>query len=474
VSGYLLRVLRHHLGAGRGLFLLTVFGVALGVASVLSIQILNLSAVGAFSGAMKAISGPADLTVRAARGSLPEEHLPTVLGTRGVARAWPVLDVTVALEDGDDEAFLRVLGLDVYSGVGIPWAGESGDLTAALATPGWAAVSPRICAQRGWAVGGRVPVSSGSRRFELVVGAAVDFEKRTPTAGSRLAVMDLGQAQEALGMAGRLHQVDLVVRDDASVSEVAERLRARLGPGLRVVTPEVRRDRTAGLLSAFRLNLTALSLVSLVVGFFLVIAATQASLTRRRKELGLLRSLGAQRGQVLALVLAEVAILGTLGVALGIPLGWGAAAANLDVVAGTLSNLYLIQETERLVVPGWLLLVAAGVGIFGSLAGAVAPALDVTGRHPRELLGGLRLHDQTARRATPLLLAGIALVAIVFGWYAAGGSAWCWPSPSPRPGSSAASRPVPAPRASASAWASAASAPSCAPRPSRWRRSRWP
>ena len=54
-------------------------------------------------------------------------------------------------------------------------------------------------------------------------------------------------------------------------------------------------QQASALLRAFRLNLTALSLISLFVGGFLVYSSTQASLVRRRGEFGLLRTLGATR-----------------------------------------------------------------------------------------------------------------------------------------------------------------------------------
>jgi hypothetical protein len=48
VRRYFLRTLAAHVGAGATLYLLTVLGVALGVASVLCIQILNRNSLGAF------------------------------------------------------------------------------------------------------------------------------------------------------------------------------------------------------------------------------------------------------------------------------------------------------------------------------------------------------------------------------------------------------------------------------------------
>ena len=102
------------------------------------------------------------------------------------------------------------------------------------------------------------------------------------------------------------------------------RLQEHLGPAVRVGNAGTAGSagQPRGLLSAFQLNLTALSLISLFVGVFLVYSSTQAALVRRREEFGLLRSLGATRRQVFALIITEVGLLGGLGAALGLPLGW--------------------------------------------------------------------------------------------------------------------------------------------------------
>ena len=75
------------------------------------------------------------------------------------------------------------------------------------------------------------------------------------------------------------------------------------------------------MLGAFQLNLTALSLIALVVGMFLVTNTVAANVVRRRSEIGLLRSIGLTRNSVIFLIVAESLLLGLLGSALGIFLG---------------------------------------------------------------------------------------------------------------------------------------------------------
>ena len=81
---YFLRALRAQLHGGVSLFVLSLFGVSIGVASVVSIQIINLNALGAFSGSMEAVSGGADVTILGKMPALSEDIYPSVLANSEV------------------------------------------------------------------------------------------------------------------------------------------------------------------------------------------------------------------------------------------------------------------------------------------------------------------------------------------------------------------------------------------------------
>jgi putative ABC transport system permease protein len=412
VIRYVVHALRAHWRAGRTLFVLTVLGVALGVGSVLSIQILNANALAAFQGGMEAIGGDADLSVFPQGPDLEDAVLPRVLAVPGVRAAWPVVQVPVTIA-GEPLSFLDVVGVDLLAPRDLPLAGaQAVDLAAALGPEGWAAVPLTLARQRGWRVGDRVTLASGSRVASVRVGALLDFERLGPTAGGRFVVMDVAQAQALFGRPGLLHHIDVQVARGTPTRVVAAAIERALGGRVRALAPEQRERQAAGLLSAFRSNLTALSLVSLLVGGFLVHVSTQAALVRRRAEFGLLRSLGATRGQVLAGLLLEVALLGLLGVAVGLPMGYAVARANVASVSATVANLYLLQEIERLRVPGWMWVLAAAVGIGSALAGAALPALDLLRRDPRALLSSFPLRERFAGAARPLFLLGLGVFAL--------------------------------------------------------------
>lgn len=434
---YLRLTLAASLRRARSLYLLTVLGVALGVGAVLTVQILNANALAAFRGSVLAVSGDADLSVMSRTPAMPDSLFPAALATAGVQAAWPLYRVDATLADSQS-LFLEIVGVDLFAPVSVPFVEDEGarqgrqerqgrqdiDIAEPLAVRGWAAFNPDLAADVGWAPGDTVRVTIGSRVVPLIVGALVDFRRVTPLASRRLVVMDIAQAQGLLGRPGEITQIDVRLAQGAARDEVAARLDARLGPAVEALTPEQRTERAEGLLEAFRLNLTALSLISLFVGLFLVYSSTQASLVRRRAEFGLLRSLGATRAQVFGVIAAEVALLGVLGVAVGVPVGYWAAQGAVGAVSATLTNLYLLQEIETLRLSPALFLLAGGVGVGGAVLGAALPAIDMSRRDTKTLLAPFTVHERLGSVARPLFVTALLLLAGTAGWYGLAGHRW--------------------------------------------------
>ena len=427
----LIRSLRRHLGHSRTLFLLAMVGVALGVASVVAIQTLNQGAMKAFDGSVRAISGQAQLSVTGTVPAFPETLLVPVLADPAVTAAWAICRVDVAVQDRPG-LLLEMVGVDLLAPLRLPVEGEGdaaglgAEFLTALTTPGWVAVTPALAREQGWQVGDAITVSSGSRTAELRLGALVDFQALEPLAPRTLAVMDIAQVQALLARPGLVHQIDLQLSEGADPQEVAARLEARLGPAVRVLTPEQRTQDAAGLLAAFRLNLTALSLISVFVGVFLVLTSVQAQLARRRHEFGLLRCLGATPRQVVGLIVAETAALGVLGVALGIPLGYLVALRNIQTVSATLTSIYVLQGIEKLVLPPGVVALGAAVGLAGAVLGSLWPAWEMARRDTVALLAPVTLHERTGRAAGRLTRLALVLAAAATGWFAVWGTGTPW------------------------------------------------
>lgn len=429
---FLARSLQRMVAQSRTLFLLSVVGVALGVASVVAIQTLNQGALLAFDGSVRAISGQADLSVLGVTASFDETLLPRVLADQDVESAWPLCRLDAAVR-GRPELLLDLVGVDLLAPVQFPIESDAGsadaaraEIFAAILEPGWVALTPALASEQGWSVGDTLTVSSGSRTLALKIGALVDFQELEPLAPRTLAVMDIAQVQGFLGRPGLIHQIDLQLVEGADPAVVAARLDRALAPGARVQTPEQRSQDAAGLLSAFRLNLTALSLISVFVGLFLVLTSVQASLARRRREFGLLRCLGASPRQMATLVVAETGVLGVLGTAFGVPLGYLIARQNLETVSATLTSIYVLEGIDRLVLPPQVVALGVGVGVIGAMAGAIWPAREMTRRDTLELLAPLTMHEQAGRLSGRWAWLALALAAGSTLWFFALGTGTRW------------------------------------------------
>src|SRR5208337_2911373 len=93
--------------------------------------------------------------------------------------------------------------------------------------------------------------------------------------------------------------------------------------GFRIESVRQKERMYRGMLEAFRLNLEALSLIALFVGVFLIYNTTMFTVVSRRKDAGILRSLGASRTELVWAFLAEVLVFGLFGGLLGGIFGYG-------------------------------------------------------------------------------------------------------------------------------------------------------
>src|SRR4029079_1442487 len=134
---------------------------------------------------------------------------------------------------------------------------------------------------------------------------------------------------EFLARGNTLDSISLRLTPGSDREKIIAELRQKLPPDTKVAGPAKRGREVEKMLAGFQLNLEAMSLVSLLVGMFLIYNTVEASVVRRQPEIGILRSLGVRRAEVRALFLGEALVLGTLGVALG--LGGGYWLARLLV-----------------------------------------------------------------------------------------------------------------------------------------------
>ncbi len=396
---------------------LNVLAVGLGVAVFVAIQIANGSAARAFEAGVEVVAGKAQLEVR---GMLDDTIFPAIRQAAGVRAATPVIEELATLPDYPG-GYLRVLGIDVFTNepfrtFEIGGSGRVFDLDRWLADPNGIAVSDEFARAHRLKIGDQIGLMIGSKRRELTILFLIPMRDAVAGAsGVPIAAMDIGWAQEAFDMRGKLSSVQVRLNDAAQAEAVRQEVE-RLAPSDAVVEgPRQRSLQIEKMLGAFQLNLTAMSLVSLLVGTFLIYNTIFASAARRRVEVGIMRSLGVTRREVRALFLSEALIFGALGIVAGIAGGATLAGGLTGSVARTVSSLYVLVSIGR---PAWDALPfawATGLGFASVLAGAWIPSDDASKADPVAALDhGARMDRFRSGRIGRWSLAGAVLLGA--GW----------------------------------------------------------
>ncbi len=399
---------------------LTVGGVALGVAVYVAVATANIEILRSFEQAILGVAGRTTLQVSGATGvagGFDETIIEAVSHADGVNLATPVIEVpSIWNQNSRPPVTLPILGVDILAESDVRdyrVADESGN------DPDWERyldpdaifLGRKLAGRYGLSPGTSIDVSAGGLTRRLVVRGVLEGRGPGKAALEELAVMDIAAAQFTFERMGRLDRIDLVTDSARSVEEVSREVQALLPPGLAVTRPDRRNEQIERMTRAFRLNVSLLSVVALLVGLFLVYNTVSFAVLRRRREVGILRSLGLSPGGIARLFLAEVVLLGIVGAAVGI--GFGVALSNgvLQTLARTVSNLY--GEVPALPQATWAhpaillqgLLIGVGVAVVGSL-GPIREAVSVA---PTQALAPKGYETAGSVRVVPTL-AGAALI----------------------------------------------------------------
>jgi putative ABC transport system permease protein len=385
-----------------GQLVLTIAGIALGVAAIVAIDLAAYSSRQAFSASTRLFRGQATHEVARPGGYLPDTALATLRRAFGIARSAPVVETRVRLALAPDRA-VTLLGVDPFSAgrLQTAWLAGSprgGDFARLLTEPASVLVSADLAKSLGVEAGDRLPLLEPSDAPGLNIIGLLDGAE-----GERYVLGDLSTAQALSRQRSGLSRIDLQLDADQAATLAAQI--APLGWRLRPVAAQL--SQVDAMTRSFRINLQALSLLALLVGAFLVYSTVAFAVVRRRENFGLFRSLGAERRQVFALVLLEVLVLSAIGVGLGLLSGIVLGSGLVRLVLRTIGDLYLSSAVDYYGVSGWLLVKAAAIGFGATLVAAALPALEAARARPRAAMNRAALERDRRRQLVPRLLAAM-------------------------------------------------------------------
>jgi putative ABC transport system permease protein len=168
--------------------------------------------------------------------------------------------------------------------------------------------------------------------------------------------------------------------------EDAERVRRRLQKIMptpcKVETVEANMESVHDITAGLELGFSLGGAGALVVGLFLVYNALSVSVAERRHDIGILRSVGATRGQVASLFVLEAAVLGLIGSLLALPVGYCLAWLGLGPMSRAMNDLFIAAEVPNIEL-GWPLMGSAvASGVLTTVLAALVPAMQAAGEEP--------------------------------------------------------------------------------------------
>jgi putative ABC transport system permease protein len=388
---------------------LSVTGIALGVAVVLAVDLANHSALRAFGLADRAVSGDATDTIVPASSGIDERFYRDLRIKYGFRHSAPEVTGTVHTPDGRT---LRVLGIDPLAAPSVsgnerpPAKGISpGKL---IAGGDAVLLTPETARSLGMSKGGVLKVTTGNRSYQLKLVGLLGGDGPRLEGLRGMLVTDISTAQVLLKASGTLSRIDLVL--DA---KDRKRLVSILPPSLELRPSRSRSHAMAQMTQAFQTNLTALGLLALLIGAFLIYNTQTLFVLNRRESFALWRTLGITRGQVMRQVMLEAVWLTLAGALLGCLAGLELSRVLLSLVTRTINDLYFSLELGGVSVSPLDIVKACSLGLVASLAATALPALEASRVQPRLALSRSEL-ERGARR-----LRGTGAVLAILMWLSA-------------------------------------------------------
>jgi putative ABC transport system permease protein len=383
---------------------LLVLILALGVGVFIAIRLANRAAVASFSNFTDTLIGQSDWIVEAPSGTLSEAILPELraaLGTRPVMMV-PVVESTAALPLGGSRGYYdrktyTVLGVDLIgisnlaaarAAVGhLSSSGSGSDFWTAFRSPDRVWVPSALARRK------NLRLLIEDQAVALPVAGAIQTAPGTPAPPDTLIIMDLPDLQRLAGKQGKLDRIEFAVAPGPNLPARRAELGALLthlgGDGDRwmIRSPGLRRETADKMTEAFRVNLTILSLIALLVGLYLIFQALDGAVVRRRGEIAILRSLGVEETTIRRLWLAEAALLGLAGGLLGVVLGWAGAQGAVRAIGRTVNTLYFATTVSTAQLNPAEIWLGLALGVIASVAAGWWPAREAARIPPAQVLG---------------------------------------------------------------------------------------
>ena len=399
---------------------LTTLAVVFGVMVIFGMNIILPTMLQAFQSNIMAASGVADVTVTHLSGSgFPEEVATELDGVKGIRAVSATLERTINLpEDFVDANPARPDHITALNLVGVdPVAAQSlhiyfvqnpgrflqaGDVNSTV-------ISQSLADAYGVKLGETIKVPSVNGIASLVV---VGILPPRTLPGNEEVLVTLSQAQAMTGQVGQINNIEVALNsaDEGLRNQTVASINAALGSQYQLGAIES----DSSLFASIRLGQAAFNMfgvLALFMGGFIIFNTFRTVVAERRRDIGMLRALGARRSTITGMILIEGLLQGLFGSAAGLLLGY-LFGAGIILLAQQPINAFIHVSMGRPIVSPTLVVTSILIGVGVTVLSGLIPARNASRVTPMDALRPSQAEIEYKRRTNAGFIAGLAMLGV--------------------------------------------------------------
>ena len=366
---------------------LTLLSIVIGVAAVVAVTLCSNTTRRAYREMYESLAGRTGLEVIADGPGLQAGELVGALEQLpGVEAAVPTIQQTTMAYHQGQRIRVLVMGIDPGKESAIrDYEIREGNL--------WkdgrgAVLEAEFAASLGIRLDDEIKVLTRRGLRTTAVAGLVELRGVAGFKQAGVLMVPLADAQRWFLRPGQVNTINLVLADDAQAEHVAELAKELLPPGVLVRAPVARTKLAAETMASLEQGLRFAYATTLALAMLMILNTFLMNVKERRRQLAILRAVGATRGQILGMLLREGLMLGVAGTVLGCLAGMLGASQ----LTQTMSRLYGASMPE-VQFDIWSLAVGAGLGPVMALVATYIPARQAARVTPLEALRPLVSDD---------------------------------------------------------------------------------
>ncbi len=402
--------------------LLTLLGIAFGIALYVAIAIINHSTSSSMKDSIEAVAGKAKLTISGGPVGFDESKLEVVKKVIGVKSAVPLIEARAYFSGSNETSgSLYVLGVDLLQEQEVRSYKTTDhqvieDPLVFLNQADSIIITEKLATDRNLQMNSKMNLATANGQKTFTVRGILEPSGAARAYGGSLAIMDIDGARVIFGKKHKIDRIDIVPDGRISLSNLQRNLSEALGSSFRVETPDAQSSQTDAMLGTYQMILTFFSSIALLAGLFLIMNSISIAVAERRKEIGTLRALGATRVSMVILFVMEVIGIGFFGSVLGCMLGrLLAELLSKQVISAVATQFHTQIEVAKLDFTPREIAFSIVLGTGASVIAAVWPSLKAAKVHPLESMKGFAdsFRGGGARFANRLLVLGVFILTFV-------------------------------------------------------------